>query len=146
MSTQTTAKRNAQFSPEEMSAMRERAKELKAEQKSRDARAEGEADLRAKVAEMPPEDRKLAERLHELITSSAPELAPKTYYGMPAYARDGRVVCFFKPASKFKVRYATFGFEDEARIDDGPLFPASFGLKELTPAAEARIVELVKKA
>ena len=134
------------FSAAEKSAMRERAKELKSAQKAQDARAEGLRDLLAKIAEMPPADRKLAEGLHELISEAAPALDPKTYYGMPAYARNGRVVCFFKPASKFGVRYATFGFEDEARIDDGELFPASFGLTELTPAVKARIVELVKNA
>jgi uncharacterized protein YdhG (YjbR/CyaY superfamily) len=134
------------FSADEKAAMRERARELKAEQKSKDARADGERDLLAKIAEMPPADRALAERLHELITTNAPGLAPKTWYGMPAYARDGKVVCFFKPASKFDARYATFGFEDAAQIDDGALFATSFGLKELTKADEARIVELVKKA
>src|SRR3954447_8141011 len=128
------------FSADQKAAMRERARELKAAEKSRDARAEGERDLLAKIADMPEADRKLAEGLHELISKNVPELDPKTYYGMPAYARNGRVVCFFKPASKFNVRYATFGFEDEARIDDGQLFPAAFGLRELTPAAKARIL------
>ena len=134
------------FSAEEKSAMRERARELKAAEKSKDARAEGLRDLVGKIAEMPAADRVLAEQLHALVSEAAPALDPKTYYGMPAWARNGRVVCFFKPASKFKVRYATFGFEDEARIDDGELFPTSFGLTELTPAAKARIVELVKNA
>jgi uncharacterized protein YdhG (YjbR/CyaY superfamily) len=144
-SSQTTADGRG-FSTAEKAAMRERAKELKSAQKAQDARAEGLRDLLAKVAEMPPADRAIAERLHELVTTNAPELDPKTYYGMPAYARNGRVVCFFKPASKFNVRYATFGFEDEARIDDGQLFPASFGVKEMTKADEARLVELIKKA
>jgi uncharacterized protein YdhG (YjbR/CyaY superfamily) len=142
---QTTADGRG-FSTAEKAAMRERAKELKSAQKAQDARAEGLRDLLAKVAEMPPADRAIAERLHELVTTNAPELDPKTYYGMPAYARNGRVVCFFKPASKFSVRYATFGFEDEARIDDGGLFPASYGVKDMTPADEARLVELIKKA
>ena len=134
------------FSADEKAAMRERARELKAEQRSRDARADGERDLLAKIAEMPPSDRALAERLHELVTASAPDLAPKTWYGMPAWARDGKVVCFFKPASKFDARYATFGFEDAARIDEGSMFVTSFGLTKLTEADEARIVELVKRA
>src|SRR3954467_4394132 len=144
-SSQTTADGRG-FSTAEKAAMRERAKELKSAEKARDARAEGLRDLLAKVAEMPPADRAIAERLHELVTTNAPELDPKTYYGMPAYARNGRGVCFFKPASKFNVRYATFGFEDEARIDDGQLFPASFGVKDMTKADEARLVELIKKA
>jgi uncharacterized protein YdhG (YjbR/CyaY superfamily) len=126
--------------------MRERARELKAESKSRDARAEGERDLLAKIAEMPPADRSMAERLHALITASAPDLAPKTWYGMPAYARDGKLVCFFKAADKFKARYATFGFEEEAHLDDGAMWATSFALKKLTAADEARIVALVKKA
>ena len=134
------------FSADEKAAMRERARELKAEQKSRDARADGERDLLAKIAEMPPADRVLAQRLHELVTATAPDLTPKTWYGMPAWARDGKVVCFFKPASKFDARYATFGFEDAARIDEGSMFVTSFGLTKLTKADEARIVELVKRA
>ena len=134
------------FSADEKAAMRERARELKAEQKSRDTRADGERDLLAKIAEMPPADRVLAQRLHELVTATAPELTPKTWYGMPAWARDGKVVCFFKPASKFDARYATFGFEDAARIDEGSMFVTSFGLTKLTKADEARIVELVKRA
>lgn len=146
MSTQTTKDVGDGFSAQEKAAMRERAREAKAEARRGADRDAGLKDLLAKVAEMPPPDRELAERLHELVTANAPDLDPKTYYGMPAYARDGRVVCFFKPASKFNVRYAILGFEDEARIDDGALFPAAYGLKELTPAAEARIVELLKKA
>ena len=147
--TKTTAKPTAagkSFTDDEKAAMRERARELKAETKSRDARADGERDLLAKIAEMPPADRSMAERIHALITASAPDLAPKTWYGMPAYARDGKVVCFFKAAAKFSSRYATFGFEEEARLDDGTMWPTSFALKELTAADEARIGELVKKA
>jgi uncharacterized protein YdhG (YjbR/CyaY superfamily) len=134
------------FSAEEKAAMRERARELKAEAKSRDARAEGERDLLAKIAEMPAPDRAMAERLHELISAAAPGLAPKTWYGMPAYARDGQLVCFFKAAAKFNSRYATFGFEEEARIDDGSMWPTSYALTKLTRADEERITELVKRA
>ena len=149
----TAAKTNTQahldgkgFSADEKAAMRERARELKAEQKSKDARADGERDLLSKVADLPPADRAMAERLHVLISEAAPQLEPKTWYGMPAWARNGKVVCFFKPQSKFNARYATFGFEDEARIDDGAMFATSFGITTLTAADEARIVELVKKA
>jgi len=146
MSTQTTTKRTPGFTADEKAAMRERARELKAESKSRDARQEGERDLLAKIAEMPPADRSMAERIHALITASAPDLAPKTWYGMPAYARDGKLVCFFKAAAKFNSRYATFGFEEEAHLDDGAMWATSFALTKLTPADEARITELVKKA
>ena len=134
------------FSADEKAAMRERARELKAEQKSKDARADGERDQRDKIASLPPKDRAMAERLAVLIAEAAPALDPKTWYGMPAWARDGKVVCFFKPQSKFDARYATFGFEDAAQIDDGAMFATSFGIIELTEADEARIVELVKKA
>jgi len=150
--TQKSASRNAVdgtnkgFTADEKAAMRERTRELKAESKSRDARAEGERDLLAKIAEMPESDRAMAERLHAAITAAAPVLAPKTWYGMPAYARDGKVVCFFKPASKFNSRYATFGFEEEAHLDDGAMWTTSFALTELTSADQARIVDLVKKA
>ena len=146
MSTQTTTKRTPGFTADEKAAMRERARELKAESKSRDARQEGERDLLAKIAEMPPADRSMAERIHALITANAPDLAPKTWYGMPAYARDGKLVCFFKAAAKFNSRYATFGFEEEAHLDDGAMWATSFALTKLTPADEARITELVKKA
>jgi len=146
MSTQSTTKRTPGFSTDEKAAMRERAKELKAEAKSRDARQEGERDLLAKIAEMPESDRVMAERIHAVITATAPDLAPKTWYGMPAYARDGKLVCFFKSADKFKSRYATFGFEEDARLDDGNMWPTSWALTKVTPADEARIAELVKKA
>ena len=109
-------------------------------------RAEGERDILAKIAEMPEHDRVMAERIHALVTASAPGLMPRTYYGMPAYSRDGKVVCFFKPASKFKERYSTFGFEQAARMDDGEMWPVAFAVMELTADVEARIVELVKKA
>jgi uncharacterized protein YdhG (YjbR/CyaY superfamily) len=146
MSTQSTTKRTPGFSTDEKAAMRERARELKAEAKSRDAREEGERDLLAKIAEMPESDRVMAERIHAVVTAAAPELAPKTWYGMPAYAREGKLVCFFKSADKFKSRYATFGFEEDARLDDGNMWPTSWALTKVTPADEAKIAELVKKA
>ena len=122
--------------------MRERARELKAEGR----RADGEADLLAKIAEMPKADRAIAERIHAIVTESAPSLAPKTWYGMPAYAKDGKVVCYFTSADKFKSRYATFGFNDTANLDDGDMWPTSFALRKLTAAEEAKIRKLVKKA
>jgi uncharacterized protein YdhG (YjbR/CyaY superfamily) len=137
-----SSKADAGFSAEERAAMKERARELKA---SGD-RAEGERDLLAKIAEMPKADRLLAERLHEIVTATAPQLAPRTWYGMPAYALDGKVVCFFQAAAKFKSRYATLGFSDKARLDDGEMWPTSFALKALTDADEAKIVGLVNKA
>ena len=126
--------------------MKERARELKAEARANKSRAEGESDVLAKIAEMPKPDRALAERLHALIKASAPELSPKTWYGMPAYYKDGKVVCFFQCADKFKSRYATFGFSDTANLDDGAMWPTSFALKELTASNEATIAALVKKA
>ena len=151
----TTAKRTAAadnaseaFTAEERAAMQEHVREQKAASKRtpRDARAEGERDLLAKIAEMPDEDRVLAERIHALVTAAAPDLLPKTWYGMPAYARDGKVVCFFQAAAKFKVRYATFGFNEDARLDDGTMWPTAFALTKLTAADEKRIAALVKKA
>ena len=130
------------FTDEERAAMKERAKELKAEAE----RADGENDVLAKIAEMPEPDRAMAERLHAIVTASAPELSPKTWYGMPAYAQDGKVVCFFTPAQKFNTRYATFGFNDVANLDDGTMWPTSFALMELTAADEERIGALVKQA
>jgi uncharacterized protein YdhG (YjbR/CyaY superfamily) len=138
----TAAGKSKGFTAEERAAMKERAQELKAEAN----RADGERALLAKVAEMPKADRAMAERLHEIVKASAPGLAPKTWYGMPAYARDGKVVCFFQSAEKFKSRYATFGFSDEANLDEGAMWPTSFALKKLTAADEARIRALVKKA
>jgi uncharacterized protein YdhG (YjbR/CyaY superfamily) len=128
--------------------MQESARERKAASRrgSVDQRADGERDVRAKIAEMPPAERVMAERIHELVTAAAPALVPRTYYGMPAYARDGKVICFFQAASKFKVRYSTFGFQPEARIDDGEIWPVAFAVSELTPRSEARIADLVKKA
>jgi uncharacterized protein YdhG (YjbR/CyaY superfamily) len=141
-STTATDKPFEGFTDEERGAMKERAKELKAEAR----RADGEKALLAKIAEMPEPDRAMAERLHAIIKASAPALSPKTWYGMPAYAKDGNVVCYFTPASKFNSRYATFGFNDAANLDDGAMWPTSFALKELTAADEARIAALVKKA
>jgi len=143
-STAAVNKRSRGFTDEERAAMKERARELKAE--ARGDKADGESALLAKIAAMPEPDRAMAQRLHALIRASAPVLSPKTWYGMPAYAKDGKVVCFFTPASKFKSRYATFGFNDTANLDEGPMWPTSFALKELTGAAEARIAALVKKA
>ena len=136
------------FTDEELVAMKERAQELKAAARRgpRAAKADGERDVLAKIAEMPESDRAMAERLHAIIKASAPALSPRTWYGMPAYAKDGKVVCFFKSAAKFNARYATFGFDDEANIDEGTMWPTSFALTELTAADEARIGALVKKA
>ena len=134
------------FTAEERAAMKERAKELKAEARAKKDKAAGERDVLAKIAEMPEPDRAMAERLHAVIKAAAPELSPKTWYGMPAYAKDGKVVCFFTPASKFDSRYATFGFNDMANLDDGAMWPTSFALTELTADNEARIGALVKKA
>jgi uncharacterized protein YdhG (YjbR/CyaY superfamily) len=135
------------FTKEERAAMQERARELKAEARAGKDRAAGESDVLAKIAEMPEPDRAMAKRLHAIIKASAPVLSPKTWYGMPAYAnKDGKVVCYFTPASKFKSRYATFGFNDDANLDAGNMWPTSFAVKELTAADEARITALVKKA
>jgi uncharacterized protein YdhG (YjbR/CyaY superfamily) len=144
----TTGKASKGFTAEERAAMKERAQELKAAARrgSRTGKADGESDVLAKIAEMPERDRAMAERLHAIIKASAPALSPKTWYGMPAYAKDGVVVCFFQSAQKFKTRYATFGFSDKANLDDGAMWPTSFALKELTTAEEARIGALVKKA
>jgi uncharacterized protein YdhG (YjbR/CyaY superfamily) len=138
-----SAKKSEGFTAEERAAMRERAKELKTEAQ----KADGERAVLAKIAEMPETDRAMAERLHEIVKASAPELSPKTWYGMPAYAnKDGKVVCFFQSAEKFNARYATFGFSDKANLDEGAMWPTSFALKELGAAAEARIGALVKRA
>lgn len=142
----TTKATSDGFSAEEKAAMKERARELKAEARADKDRAAGEKDLLAKVAEMEGPDRAMAERIHEIVTANAPGLFPKTWYGMPAWARDGKVVVFFKSAAKFDSRYATLGFEEAANIDDGAMWPTSFALKELTAADEKRIAALVKKA
>jgi uncharacterized protein YdhG (YjbR/CyaY superfamily) len=136
------SQQSAGFTDEERAAMRERARELKAEAR----RADGESALLAKIAEMPEPDRAMAERLHAIVKASAPALSPKTWYGMPAYAKDGKVVCYFQSAHKFKSRYATFGFSDEANLDEGAVWPTAFALKKLTAAGEARIGALVKQA
>ena len=137
-----SAKKSEGFTAEERAAMRERAQELKAEAQ----KADGERAVLAKIAEMQGQDRAMAERLHEIVKASAPDLSPKTWYGMPAYAKDGKVVCFFQSAQKFNARYATLGFNDGANLDEGSMWPTAFALKELTAAEEARISALVKKA
>jgi uncharacterized protein YdhG (YjbR/CyaY superfamily) len=141
-------KTSGRFTDEEQAAMQERARELKAEARRgpRAAKADGESEVLAKIADMAGSDRALAERLHAIVKTSAPALSPKTWYGMPAYARDGKVVCFFQSAQKFNTRYATLGFSDAANLDDGAMWPVTFALTELTAADEARIGALVKKA
>ena len=147
-STTATGKTFEGLSDEERAAMKQRTQELKAEARRgrRAGKADAEGDVLAKIAEMPAPDRALAERLHAIIKASAPSLSPKTWYGMPAYAKDGKVVCFFQAAQKFKSRYATFGFNDVANLDDGAMWPVAFALTELTAADEARIAALVKQA
>ena len=135
------------FTEDERSAMKERAQELKAAaRRGPRAKADGESEVLEKIAEMPDADRAIAERLHAIIKANAPELTPKTWYGMPAYAKDGKVVCFFQSAQKFKTRYATFGFSEPAKLDDGTMWPTAFALTKLTAADEERIIALVKKA
>jgi uncharacterized protein YdhG (YjbR/CyaY superfamily) len=157
MSPKTTTKKSAKstgavntksdgFTAEERAAMKERAKELKAEARAKKDKAAGEADVLAKIAEMPKADRVMAKRLHAAITANAPDLSPRTWYGMPAYAKDGKVLCYFQSADKFKARYATFGFNDTANLDEGAMWPTSFALKELTAKDEAKIVAMVKQA
>jgi uncharacterized protein YdhG (YjbR/CyaY superfamily) len=143
-----TGKASEGFTEEERAAMRERARELKAAalRGARAGSADGESDVLARIAEMPPPDRVMAERLHAIVRAAAPSLSPRTWYGMPAYAKDDKVVCFFQSAQKFKSRYATFGFSDKANLDDGRMWPTAFALKELTPAEEERITALVKRA
>lgn len=150
MTTKSNAAQKAAnvWTDEERAAMKDSARERKASARRDPAeeRAEGEADVRAKIAAMPTADRVMAERIHDLVATAAPTLVPKTYYGMPAWAKDGKTICFFKPASKFKVRYASFEFQPDAGLDDGEMWPVSFAVAKLTPRSEARIVELVKKA
>jgi uncharacterized protein YdhG (YjbR/CyaY superfamily) len=141
----TTNKKTKPFTEDELGAMKERAQEVKAEAR-RGKKADGESDVLAKIAEMSEPDRAMAERFHAIVKANAPVLAPKTWYGMPAYAKDGKVVCFFQSAEKFKARYATFGFSDEANLDQGAMWPTAFALKELTAAEEKKIGALVKKA
>jgi uncharacterized protein YdhG (YjbR/CyaY superfamily) len=148
MATRTTTRRAASsassqgFTAEEKAAMKERARELK----QAGNRAAGERALREKIAEMPDEDRVMAERVHEIITTAAPDLVPRTWYGMPAYAKGGKVICFFQSRAKFKARYATLGFNEDARLDDGVMWPTAFALTALTPEAEERIAALVRQA
>ncbi len=144
----TAIKKSKGFTDEERAAMKERAQELKAEARRgpRAAKSDGESDVLAKIAEMQGADRALAKRIHTIVKTSAPALSPRTWYGMPAYAKDGKVVCYFQSAQKFKSRYATFGFSDEANLDEGAMWPTSFALKELTAADEKRIGELVRRA
>ncbi|MCL6669528.1 MULTISPECIES: iron chaperone [Streptomyces] len=138
------------FTAEERDAMKERAKELKSSarggSRTSKAKADPEAEVLAKIAEMPEEDRLLAEGIHALVKAAAPELAPKTWYGMPAYARNGKIVCFFQPSGKFKARYSTLGFNDPANLDDGDMWPTAFAVTALTPETEARITDLVRRA
>jgi uncharacterized protein YdhG (YjbR/CyaY superfamily) len=141
-STTGSGKRSGGFTADERAAMKERARELKAEAR----KADGEKILLEKVAEMPEPDRSMAKRLHEIVKETAPDLTPTTWYGMPAYAKDDKIVCFFQAADKFKARYATLGFNDSANLDQGAMWPTSFALKELTPAEEKKIAALVKKA
>jgi uncharacterized protein YdhG (YjbR/CyaY superfamily) len=145
-STSASKKPSQVFTDEERAAMKERVKEQKAEARRGADRAEGEQDVLAKLAEMPEPDRAMGKRIHAIIKASAPSLSPKTWYGMPAYEKDGKVVCFFQSADKFKARYATFGFNDSANLDEGAMWPTSFALKKLTAAAEKTIGELVRKA
>ena len=138
----TESSTTGRLSDEEIAAARERSRELKAEA----AGEAGEADVLAKIAEMPEPDRGMAERIHALVKAAAPALTPRTYYGMPAYAKDGKVLCFFQPAAKFKSRYATFGFNDDAKLDEGNMWATSWALTKLTPADEARLADLVKRS
>jgi uncharacterized protein YdhG (YjbR/CyaY superfamily) len=142
-----SAKKSKGFTDEERAAMKERAKEQKAEARANKKKAEGESDVLAKIAEMQGPDRAMAERLHEIVKTSAPELSPKTWYGMPAYAdKDGKIVCYFQSAQKFSTRYATFSFSEAANLDEGAMWPTSFALKELSATEEAKIGQLVKRA
>jgi uncharacterized protein YdhG (YjbR/CyaY superfamily) len=144
-STTAAGQESTGFTEEERGAMKQRARELKAERRGA-AQAEAERDVLEKIAEMPAPDRAIAERLHAVIRANAPALSPKLWYGMPAYAKDGKVVCFFQPAAKFKTRYATFGFNQEANLDEGAMWPVAFALEELTAADEERVAALVKQA
>ena len=144
--TTASSKASRGFTQEERAAMKERAQELKAEARASKNKADGERDVLAKIAEMSGADRVMAERVHDIVKASAPALSPRTWYGMPAYTKDGKVVCFFQSAQKFKSRYATLGFSDEASLDDGAMWPTSFALQKLNAAVEARIGALVKQA
>jgi len=146
MSEDKKTKTNSGFSEDEKAAMKERAQELKAEARANKSKADGEKDLLTKIEEMAEPDRSMARRLHEVIKTGAPVLAPKTWYGMPAYAKEDKVICFFQSGQKFKTRYSTLGFSDAAALDDGAMWPSAFALKELTAEVEARITALVKRA
>ena len=142
----TTGKPDDGFSEEERAAMKERAQELKAAKRPRTGKADTETEVLAKISELPEADRAMAERLHEVIKTAAPELTPKTWYGMPAYAKDGKIICFFQGSQKFKTRYSTLGFNDSAHLDDGVMWPSAYALTVLTPAVEDRISELITRA
>lgn len=146
MSPKKDTKEHEGFTAEEKAAMKERAKELKKAARAEEDRAAGEKDILEKIAEMEEPDRSMAERVHEIVTANAPDLMPRTWYGMPAYSKDGNVICFFQSAEKFKARYATLGFNDRANLDDGAMWPVAYAVKELTPAVEEKITALVKKA
>jgi len=147
MSTKKETKKSDGFTAEEKAAMKERSKELKAEARTNQKREEGEKDLLDKIAEMPEPDHSMAKRIHEIVTESAPDLMPKTWYGQPAYTnKEGKVICFFQAASKFNTRYATLGFQHDANLDDGNMWPVAFALTKLTAAEEKRIMALVKIA
>jgi len=147
MTTKKDTQKSAKgFTADERAAMKERAKELKAEERANKDKAAGENDVLAAIAAMQEPDRSMAERLHKMIKAAAPNLSPKTWYGQPAYTKDGKVLCFFQPAQKFNTRYSTFGFSDTANLDDGSMWPVAFALKELTAATEAKLRDLVKKA
>ena len=141
----TTDETSTRFTDEERAAMKERARELKAA-KRRSPSTDQESEVLAKIAEMTPEDRAMAERIHAIVKASAPDISPRLWYGMPAYARDGKIICHFQDSRKFKTRYSTLGFSDQAHLDDGNIWPNAYALKKLTPADEARIGELIKKA
>ena len=145
-SSAAAAKKSKGFTQEERDALEEHLQELKAEKHRGTNKADGESDVLAKIAALPQPDRAMGERLHAIIKASAPDLAPRTWYGMPAYAKDGNVVCFFQSAQKFKTRYATLGFSDQSRLDDGDMWPTAFALKELTDTVETKIAALIKKA
>ncbi len=134
------------FTAEERAAMKERSQELKAAARAKNGTGDGESDVLAKIADMAEADRAIAERVHAIVKAGAPDLSPRTWYGMPAYAKDGKVLCFFKPAEKFKTRYATFGFSDKANLDEGAMWPVEFALKDLTATEEAKIGALIEKA
>ena len=148
MATRSATKSSKIISDVEKEALRETIRERRSQARRSPAqeRSEGEAEVQAKIAEMPPPDRSMAERIHAIVTSTAPDLVPRTYYGMPAYAKDGKVICFFQSKSKFKVRYSTFGFQPDAKLDDGEMWPIAFALTTLTPADEKRIAALVRRA